>query len=164
MDREDTCHRTCFSLQLDGTTLDNFAELKTVEGLKEGSLIKVVEEPYTMREARIHVRHVRDLLKSIDPSDAYNGVDCASLSFLNTVCSGDIMEKKRTRPESVDCTPPEFILPGARELPVVPPPPATRDQPAKLACLKVVTPSGWNPPPGYRKLHGDLLYLQASLR
>ena len=33
--------RTCFSLQLDGTTLDNFAELKTVEGLKEGSLIKV---------------------------------------------------------------------------------------------------------------------------
>ncbi len=28
-------------LQLDGVTLDNFAELKTVEGLKEGSLIKV---------------------------------------------------------------------------------------------------------------------------
>ena len=101
MDREDTCHRTCFSLQLDGATLDNFAELKTVEGLKEGSLIKVVEEPYTMREARIHVRHVRDLLKSIEPSDSYNGVDCASLSFLNNVCSGDIMEKKRTRPDTV---------------------------------------------------------------
>lgn len=70
MDREDTCHRTCFSLQLDGVTLDNFAELKNVEGLKEGSVIKVVEEPYTMREARIHVRHVRDLLKSMDPADA----------------------------------------------------------------------------------------------
>merc|ERR1719334_1164419 len=98
MDREDTCHRTCFSLQLDGTTLDNFAELKTVEGLKEGSLIKVVEEPYTMREARIHVRHVRDLLKSIEPMDAYNGVECMSLSFLNTVCAGDIMEKKRSSP------------------------------------------------------------------
>ena len=38
-----------------------------------------------MREARIHVRHVRDLLKSVEPADAYNGVDCASLSFLNTV-------------------------------------------------------------------------------
>jgi len=160
MDREDTCHRTCFSLQLDGTTLDNFAELKTVEGLKEGSLIKVVEEPYTMREARIHVRHVRDLLKSIEPSDAYNGVDCASLSFLNTVCSGDIMEKKRSRPESVDCTPPECILPGSKDLPVLPLHPLTKEQPAKLNCLKVLTPSGWNPPPGYRKLHGDLLYLQ----
>jgi len=161
MDREDTCHRTCFSLQLDGITLDNFAELKTVEGLKEGSLIKVVEEPYTMREARIHVRHVRDLLKSIESSDAYNGVDCASLSFLNTVCSGDIMEKKRSRPESVDCTPPDFILPGAgTSCHLLPLHPATREQPAKLNCLKVVTPSGWNPPPGHRKLHGDLLYLQ----
>jgi len=162
MDREDTCHRTCFSLQLDGNTLDNFAELKTVEGLKEGSLVKVVEEPYTMREARIHVRHVRDLLKSIDPCDSYNGVDCASLSFLNTVCAGDVMEKKRARPESVDCTPPDFILPGAppSSLPLNVLHPATREQPAKLTCLKVVSPSGWNPPPGHRKLKGDLLYLQ----
>lgn len=85
MDREDTCHRTCFSLQLNGVTLDNFSELKTIEGLKEGSVIKVVEEPYTMREARIHVRHVRDILKSLEMADAYNGVDCNSLSFLNVV-------------------------------------------------------------------------------
>lgn len=43
MDREETCHRTCFSLQLDGVTMDNFAELKTIEGLKDGSVIKVIE-------------------------------------------------------------------------------------------------------------------------
>lgn len=43
IDREESCHRTCFSLQLDGTTLDNFAELKNIEGLQEGSVIKVVE-------------------------------------------------------------------------------------------------------------------------
>lgn len=43
IDREDTCHRTCFSLQLDGNVLDNFAELKSIEGLQEGSLLKVVE-------------------------------------------------------------------------------------------------------------------------
>lgn len=90
MDREDTCHRTCFSLQLDGVTLDNFAELKNIEGLKEGSIVKVVEEPYTMREARIHVRHVRDLLKSMDPADAYNGVDCSSLTFLHTITQGKL--------------------------------------------------------------------------
>ena len=46
MDREETCHRTCFSLQLDGVTMDNFAELKTIEGLKDGSVIKVVEGWY----------------------------------------------------------------------------------------------------------------------
>lgn len=114
MDREDTCHRTCFSLQLDGVTLDNFAELKNIEGLEEGSLIRVVEEAYTVREARIHVRHVssrdnvnvlqcpnrksislpaqvRDLLKSLDSADAYNGIDCSSLSFLNVIAQGDIL-------------------------------------------------------------------------
>lgn len=83
MDREDSCHRTCFSLQLDGVTLDNFAELKSIENLKDGSVLKVVEEPYTVREARIHLRHVRDLLKSLDPTDAFNGLENASLSFLN---------------------------------------------------------------------------------
>ena len=46
-----------------------------------------------MREARIHVRHIRDLLKSIDTADAYNGVDCNSMSFLNVVTSGDILGK-----------------------------------------------------------------------
>ena len=52
---------------------------------------QVVEEPYTMREARIHLRHVRDLLKSLDPSDAYNGLECSSLSFLNVITQGDIL-------------------------------------------------------------------------
>jgi len=44
MDREDTCHRTCFSLQLEGNPLDHYAELKNVTGLKEGSVIKVNNE------------------------------------------------------------------------------------------------------------------------
>ncbi|XP_067010907.2 clustered mitochondria protein homolog [Anabrus simplex] len=158
MDREDTCHRTCFSLQLDGNTLDNFAELKNIEGLKEGSVIKVVEEPYTMREARIHVRHVRDLLKSLDPADAYNGVDCSSLSFLNVVTQGDILEKKKMRPESVDCTPPDYIMPGSRDRPLLPLQPQAKEQKGPQT-LKVLTTSGWNPPPGFRKMHGDLMYL-----
>lgn len=160
MDREDTCHRTCFSLQLDGVTLDNFAELKNIDGLKEGSVVKVVEEPYTMREARIHVRHVRDLLKSMDPADAYNGVDCSSLTFLHTITQGDLLEKKKTRPDSVDCTPPEYIMPGAKERPLLPLQPGVTNKSAKTPlAIKVLTTSAWNPPPGPRKLHGDLMYL-----
>ena len=46
-----------------------------------------------MREARIHVRHIRDLLRSVDPADAYAGVDCNSVSFLNIVTVGDILGK-----------------------------------------------------------------------
>ncbi|XP_060803381.1 clustered mitochondria protein homolog [Amyelois transitella] len=159
MDREDTCHRTCFSLQLDGVTLDNFAELKNIEGLKEGSVIKVVEEPYTMREARIHVRHVRDLLKSIDYTDAYAGQECSSLAFLNVITQGDILEKKKSRPESVDCTPPDYIMPGSTERPLLPLHPGLTKENKAPQCLKVLTTSGWNPPPGPRKMCGDLLYL-----
>lgn len=159
MDREDTCHRTCFSLQLDGVTLDNFAELKTIEGLKHGSTIKVVEEPYTMREARIHVRHVRDLLKSMDPADAYNGVECNSLTFLHTITQGDLLEKKKSRPDSVDCTPPEYIMPGVKEAPLIPLQPGVNKNSKGPQALKVLTTSAWNPPPGPRKLHGDLMYL-----
>lgn len=200
MDREETCHRTCFSLQLNGNTLDNFAELKTVECLSDGSELKVVEEPYTVREARIHVRHVRDLLKSVDSSDAYGGLDGASLAFLNNVCHGDIMEKRRggsaaaaaanaanaanaatsngnkgaaaaaaaaassnSQGDSIDCTPPDYILPSSTERPLLPLhmanlPVSARDQ-NKLACLKVLTTSGWNPPPGSRRMHGDLMYV-----
>uniref|UniRef100_A0A671XKI4 Clustered mitochondria protein homolog n=1 Tax=Sparus aurata TaxID=8175 RepID=A0A671XKI4_SPAAU len=163
MDREDTCHRTCFSLQLDGNVLDNFAELKSIEGLQEGSLLKVVEEPYTVREARIHVRHIRDLLKSLDPSDAYNGVDCNSLSFLSIFTDGDLgdsgkRKKKGNELEQIDCTPPEHILPGSKERPLVPLQPQNKDW-KPMQCLKVLTMSGWNPPPGNRKMHGDLMYL-----
>lgn len=36
------------------------------------------------------MRHIRDLLKSLDPSDAFNGVDCNSLSFLSVFTEGDL--------------------------------------------------------------------------
>uniref|UniRef100_A0A8C7SIL4 Clustered mitochondria protein homolog n=1 Tax=Oncorhynchus mykiss TaxID=8022 RepID=A0A8C7SIL4_ONCMY len=155
MDREDTCHRTCFSLQLDGNVLDNFAELKSIEGLQEGSLLKVVEES-TVQETVY-------LLKSLDPSDAYNGVDCNSLSFLSVFTDGDLgdsgkRKKKGSDLEQIDCTPPEHILPGSKERPLVPLQPQNKDW-KPMQCLKVLTMSGWNPPPGNRKMHGDLMYL-----
>lgn len=43
LEREATCHRTCFSLQLNGVSLDHFTELKNVAGLTDGSVLRVVE-------------------------------------------------------------------------------------------------------------------------
>ncbi|XP_066460014.1 clustered mitochondria protein homolog [Eleutherodactylus coqui] len=173
MEHEDSCHRTCFSLQFDGIVLDNFSELKSVEGLREGSVLKVVEEAYTIREARIHIRHFRDLLKSLDLTDAYNGVDCSSLSFLSSISEGDIGDsssyenngkKKKQRSsaeqglDAIDCSPPDYILPGSMERPLQPLQPVCIDY-KPTECLKSLIMSGWNPPPGNRKMHGDLLYL-----
>lgn len=57
MDREDTCHRTCFSLHLDGNVLDHFSELRSVEGLQEGSVLRVVEGwsgSWALAQGRVH--------------------------------------------------------------------------------------------------------------
>ena len=43
LDRPESCYRTCFSLQMDGVRLDDFAELHMIEGLKDDTTIKVVE-------------------------------------------------------------------------------------------------------------------------
>lgn len=43
MEHELTCHRTCFSLQLGGNTLDGLTKLRDVQGLQVGASLKVVE-------------------------------------------------------------------------------------------------------------------------
>lgn len=45
-------------------------------------------------------------------------------------------EKKRTRPESVDCTPPDYIMPENKERPLVPLQPQLKDQKSPQ-CVKV---------------------------
>jgi protein TIF31 len=119
-----------------------------------GNVVCTVSESYNLREARIHVKHIRDLLKSLDSQDAYNGVDCSSLSFLNSIIGAelgvlgrltvlfcificllsfenaavnhdgvvtDVRTEKKVRMETaVDCQPPEFILPGCKDRPIVP--------------------------------------------
>jgi len=78
------------------------------------------------------------------------------LKMLNHVVP--CLEKKKSRPESVDCTPADHIIPGSSERPLVPLQPQSKELKGPN-CIKVLTTSGWNPPPGYRKLHGDLIYL-----
>ncbi|KAJ0061671.1 hypothetical protein NL108_005824 [Boleophthalmus pectinirostris] len=56
------------------------------------------------------------------------------------------------------CMPPEYVLPGCKDRPLAPLLPH-RDDLKPLQCLQVLTLSSWNPPPGNRKMHGDLLYL-----
>jgi hypothetical protein len=42
-DREASCHRTCYSLQVDGTAIDLFAEIKQYEQIKDGCTIRLVD-------------------------------------------------------------------------------------------------------------------------
>jgi protein TIF31 len=185
MDKEETCHRTCFSLQLDGQTLDSFSELKTVENLKEGSVIKLVDEPYTVRQVRLHVRHINDLVHSIDLIDNYNATNCNSLTYVNEL-TANLEASDNNNNTSVK--PSDYIVPASpssANLPILPlhstaalnglnaPQTPTSASAAATAnakdkskqtittsnCLKHLTFSGWNSPNGKRKMKGDLLYL-----
>lgn len=160
-EREESCHRTCFSLQLNGNTLDLFADLKSIEGLTEGAEIHVVEERYTTREVRNHVKHIHELINSIKVRDAYAGRDQMSLSFLSSVTMGDIFERKPSKYDvSINFHPPSYIMPspGVSEPPLVPLHPYNKEDNG-LTCLRQLNYSNWNPPPPHRRLAGDLVYL-----
>ncbi|KAF7234025.1 hypothetical protein EG68_08716 [Paragonimus skrjabini miyazakii] len=160
MDREETCGCTCFSLTLNGQTLDMFAELKTIQGLADGVEI----HRYSVREAKNHVKHVHDLLYSIEPYDAYAGREQMSLTFVNCV-TGDLERKTMSsRSDSrIEFAPPEFIFPGytangPHDLPVCPLHPWNHEG-KPIRCVRQLNYSNWNPPPPPRKLLGDLIYL-----
>ena len=43
LEKPECCYRTCFSLYLNGTRLDDFMELHDITQLKDDSVIKVVD-------------------------------------------------------------------------------------------------------------------------
>uniref|UniRef100_A0A1I7XLQ1 Clustered mitochondria protein homolog n=1 Tax=Heterorhabditis bacteriophora TaxID=37862 RepID=A0A1I7XLQ1_HETBA len=155
LERDSTCHRTCFTLQLNGCPLDNFTEIRNIPYLTDGSVLQVVEEAYTVREARIHVRHVRELLRASDNTESAGAVDGSSLSYLSTIN----LQERKDKDKSFDGHPPEYILPGTKErslshlLPPIQKP---------LQALKNLAISYFNPPPGPRKMKGDVLYIIAD--
>uniref|UniRef100_A0A3B3XAH4 Clu domain-containing protein n=1 Tax=Poecilia mexicana TaxID=48701 RepID=A0A3B3XAH4_9TELE len=101
----------------------------------------LVSDLYLVRDVRVHLRHVRNLLRSLDPAGR-------SLSYLSLF----------TRAHQVSHSPPFYILPGCKERRLTPLQPI-RDDWKPLQCLRVLNISSWNPPPGNRKLHGDLMYI-----
>ena len=55
LDRPESCYKTCFSLQLDGMRLDDFAELHMIEGLKDGVTIKAVSYTHLTLPTKLEV-------------------------------------------------------------------------------------------------------------
>ena len=47
LEKPECCYRTCFSLYLNGTRLDDFMELHDIKELKDDSVIKVVDGIFT---------------------------------------------------------------------------------------------------------------------
>ncbi|KAI1724601.1 clustered mitochondria domain-containing protein [Ditylenchus destructor] len=154
LERDATCTRTCFKIYYENKPLDHFTEIRNIA--------KIKNQPYNVREARIHIRHLREILRALDSSDASNGIEFASFSFLSAVTHTEEVKRIRTDIKSdMDCLPAEYILPGctAKDVPLKPLVPVST---SKLQALKSLAFSLYNPPPGPRKMKGDILYLVAE--
>ncbi|KAM3867538.1 clustered mitochondria protein homolog [Diretmus argenteus] len=168
--REEVCPRSSLSLALAGTTLDPLAELQSLKGLRPGSILRLVEEPYTPRSARVHLGRVLELLRASGPQDALQ--EGRSPSILETLThthtpdsgltNGKSLKRSssntKTEPTNQDGAPPEYLIPGSLERPLMALLPHS-SQPEVPSYLRDLSLSCWNPPPGHRKLQGDFLYI-----
>ncbi|KAI1900610.1 hypothetical protein AGOR_G00051700 [Albula goreensis] len=167
--KEEVAPRTCLSLSFSGIMLDPLSEIQAIKGLKAGATLRLVEEPYNPRTARAHLARLQELLRTSGPQDALR--EGRSPSLLDTLCPTDSnfgvpsgkgtkrsVNDTKSAQTLVDGPPPEYILPGSQECPLLPllPNGTHTEAPSLLLDLSL---SCWNPPPGPRKLQGDFLYI-----
>lgn len=170
LSRNEVCPRSNLSLALAGTNLDPHAELQSLKGLKPGAILRLVEEPYTARSARVHLARVLELLRASGPQDALReGRSPSVLETLTHTLTADpsppngkslkrSLSNTKTETTTQDGALPEYILPGSSERPVMALLPQSSQQQAP-SYLRDLSLSCWNPPPGHRKLQGDFLYI-----
>lgn len=159
-ERPESCYKTCFTLQHKGKILDEFAVVNTVDTMVDGETIKCVAEQYSLREARLHLKRVRSLIQPDIQVNAQNGVDNLSLTFASTVAGTDVEEDiqkgvKEDNGTELETSPPEYLF--DRDVPLLPLYPDAPPPPP--SCVASIGYSGWNPPPGNRRMLGDLFYL-----
>lgn len=157
---------SCFHLEYKNSRINDFIELSDVEGLAAGSTMRLVEDPYTEKEARVHLLRTREIIGgSTERTDGVYGIS-AGLSLHDTVCPWKAPEGKplpngtasvasisgdahALNGYEFDGTPSlRILLPSIQE-----PAPKT---------VKSIGVSAWNPPPNFLRHKGHLLYLQLT--
>lgn len=147
-----TFQYTCFHLEFNGQRINDYIELSEVTDLKADSEVTLVEDPYTEKEARMHVVRIRELIGAAgDRVDNLQGLS-TGLSLHDSVASEADTSESETHPlTDYDPNAPGIfntILPRA-------------DEPAPKT-IKAISLSPWNPPPYNLRQKGHLLYLQVT--
>ncbi|KAI9703609.1 MAG: Intracellular distribution of mitochondria [Candelina mexicana] len=157
---------SCFHLEHKGEPINDFVELSQIAGITTEPELALVEDPYTEKEARIHLTRIRELIGAAgDRVDTLHGVS-AGLSLFDTISQA---ASSKTVPEGTgnSAEPPisdtphalsdyDFQAPAAVNTilqPVQGPAPKT---------VKAISLSAWNPPPHHLRQRGHLLYLQVT--
>ncbi|CAG8071602.1 hypothetical protein PENNAL_c0002G11085 [Penicillium nalgiovense] len=146
-----TFQYTCFHLEFNGNRINDFVELSEVPDLQADSEIVLVEDPYTEKEARMHVVRIRELIgASGDRVDNLHGIS-AGLSLHDAITADAIKASESEKEHSLS----KYDLTGVSPLQTILP---TAQTPLPKT-VKSISLSAWNPVPYNLRQKGHLLYL-----
>ncbi|KAJ5918472.1 hypothetical protein N7466_010464 [Penicillium verhagenii] len=149
-----TFQYTCFHLEFNGIRVNDFVELSEVPDLKANSEIVLVEEPYTEKEARMHVVRMRDLVGAAgDRVDTLHGIS-AGLSLHDSISAEAALAGESEKDHSLA----KYDLTGPSSLQTILP----QSEAPLPKTVKSISLSPWNPVPYHLRQKGHLLYLQVQ--
>ncbi|KAI1004915.1 Clustered mitochondria [Podosphaera aphanis] len=147
-----TFQYSCFHLEHKGVRLNDLTQISEVEEITSSPELTLVEDPYTEKEARLHVVRVRELIGAAgDRTDTLHGI-LSGLSLHHSVTTNSTELTKDAVPDQ-HLADYDFKAPGSifSLLPC--------NQSPSPKTVKNLSLSPWNPPPYHLRQKGHLLYL-----
>ncbi|KAJ4316806.1 Intracellular distribution of mitochondria [Fusarium piperis] len=143
---------TCFHLEFNGEKINDFIPLAEIPDLGATPEFHLVQDPYTEKEARIHLVRIRELIGAAgDRSDTTQGL-LPGLSLFENVAS-EALGSTEESAEELPIKDYDFqAVPSLTSLVPQPTEPAPK-------TVKQIALSSWNPPPPHLRQRGHLLYL-----
>lgn len=160
----ETCEYTCYHLAYNGLILNDYCELADyADFLMTGQMVtlKIVTELYDERAARLHVRRLREILVKPPAQIIHTNIPALEEEENKDKKKG---KKNNASSSSSSSSSTEFDIAtfhtGASSSVIRRG--GMNVTGTTVECVRNITFSAWNPPPGNRKLRGDLLYLEIT--
>ncbi|GJN22039.1 hypothetical protein PR202_gb09568 [Eleusine coracana subsp. coracana] len=154
LDAPETCFYTCYDLILntkDGSThqLEDYNEISEIADITCGGCsLEMVSGIYDERSIRSHLRRVRELLSL---SSLHVSLS-TSLALQQESAQEKSADAGKTTIQELDGL--NFMEDTTGALTNL-----LTSAPAEIKCVDSIIFSSFNPPPSYRRLHGDLVYI-----
>lgn len=143
---------TCFHLEHNGQKISDFIPIAEIPEIGTEPIFNLVDEPYSEREARIHVVRTRELIGAASDRVEFTHGALPGLSLFESV-SIPLQEESSESGEAAKASVYDFQGVAA---PTALIPKTTGTAPKTIKSLAL---SAWNPPPCHLRQRGHLLYL-----
>ncbi|KAM0876493.1 hypothetical protein ACQ4PT_036120 [Festuca glaucescens] len=154
LDAPETCFYTCYDLILhtkDGLAhqLEDYNEISEIADITTGGCtLQMIAATYDERSIRSHLRRVRELLSL---SSLHVSLS-TSLALQQESAQAKNADTGKTAGQELDGL--NFMEDNTVALTSL-----LASAPAEIKCVDSIVFSSFNPPPSYRRLHGDLIYI-----